>query len=46
MNDATFSWDGNPAIGKEAIQKLLDDLPQTTHTLTALDGQPVFCRFL
>ena len=48
MNDATFSWDGNPAIGKDAIQKFLDDLPQFTHSLTALDAQPVFrkCLFI
>lgn len=42
MDDATFSWDGNPAIGKDAIQKFLDELPEMTHTLTALDAQPVF----
>lgn len=45
MENATVSWDGNPVTRKEAIQKFLEDLPETNHTLTALDAQPVSCKF-
>lgn len=45
MNNATLSWDGNPAIGKEAIQKFLEELPETVHNLTALDAHPVASKF-
>lgn len=41
-DDATLTWDGNPTIGKDVIQKFLEDLPECTHTISALDAQPVF----
>ncbi|KAL0279952.1 UNVERIFIED_CONTAM: hypothetical protein PYX00_001392 [Menopon gallinae] len=41
MNNATLSWDGNPATGKDDIQKFLEELPETVHNMIALDAQPV-----
>lgn len=41
MDAATISWDGHSASGKDAIQKMLEGLPLTIHTVAALDAQPV-----
>lgn len=41
LDNATLSWNGNGTTGKDQIQKYIEELPSTEHTVTTLDAQPV-----
>lgn len=45
MDSATIAWDGHGETGKDSIQKMLEGLPMTVHTLSTLDAQPVSSKY-
>ena len=41
MDTALLVWNGTGSVGKDQIQKFLEALPTSQHTVTSLDSQPV-----
>merc|ERR1712071_656841 len=41
METAVLVWNGNSITGNEEIQKYLEKLPASEHTLLSLDTQPI-----
>lgn len=41
MDNGLLTWNGNGAAGKESIEKFLQELPSSEHTISTLDAQPV-----
>lgn len=41
LDNAICVWNGNGTTGKENIQKFIQELPSTEHSITTLDAQPV-----
>jgi len=42
METAVLVWNGNPVTGNEEIQKYLEKLPASEHTLLSVDTQPIY----
>ncbi|XP_016982672.1 NTF2-related export protein-like [Drosophila rhopaloa] len=42
LENATLSWNGNGACGREVIERHFLDLPPSRHYNTTLDAQPIF----
>ncbi|CAM1154318.1 NXT2 (predicted) [Pycnogonum litorale] len=40
-DEAVLIWNGNGVKGKEAINKFLEELPSSEHSLQCLDAQPI-----
>lgn len=41
LDNATAVWNGNGVNGKDGIQKFIEALPSTEHTITTMDVQPI-----
>lgn len=41
MDTALLVWNGTGSVGKDQIQKFLEALPTSQHTVNSLDAQPV-----
>ncbi|XP_026286532.1 NTF2-related export protein [Frankliniella occidentalis] len=41
IDTAVLVWNGTGSVGKDQIQKFLEALPSSQHTVTSLDCQPV-----
>lgn len=41
MDSGTLVWNGNGVTGKDNIQKFWTDLPDSDHSVTTLDAQPI-----
>lgn len=41
LDNAIAVWNGNGITGKDNIQKFITDLPNTEHSVSTLDAQPV-----
>ncbi|KAJ1525047.1 hypothetical protein ONE63_009892 [Megalurothrips usitatus] len=41
MDTALLVWNGTGSVGKDQIQKFLEALPTSQHTVASLDSQPV-----
>ncbi|XP_063709691.1 NTF2-related export protein [Culicoides brevitarsis] len=41
LDSGLLTWNGNGAAGKENIEKFLQELPTSEHTISTLDAQPV-----
>ncbi|XP_017070518.1 NTF2-related export protein [Drosophila eugracilis] len=41
LDNATFSWNGNGATGREMIERYFLELPTSNHQMTTLDAQPI-----
>lgn len=46
METAVLVWNGNPINGNEEIQKYLEKLPSSEHTLLSVDTQPIYGKNL
>uniref|UniRef100_A0A336MKH1 NTF2-related export protein n=1 Tax=Culicoides sonorensis TaxID=179676 RepID=A0A336MKH1_CULSO len=41
LDNGLLTWNGNGSAGKESIEKFLQELPSSEHTVSTLDAQPV-----
>eukprot|EP00099_Drosophila_melanogaster_P020372 NP_611833.1 NTF2-related export protein 1, isoform A [Drosophila melanogaster] len=41
LDNATLSWNGNGAIGRQMIESYFQELPSSNHQLNTLDAQPI-----
>lgn len=41
MDNGTYVWNGNAAVGKENIQKFYQELPPSEHNYMTVDAQPI-----
>lgn len=45
MDTALLVWNGTGSVGKDQIQKFLESLPTSQHSVTSLDSQPVLGKW-
>jgi len=41
LDNATLSWNGNGATGREMIERYFLELPTSSHQMNTLDAQPI-----